>query len=233
VAGSAFYDISGSGGFKDIVIINAVLGISFLIVALIEIVGFLAALKQTLTPARLYAYLSLVSTLLAIAAKALRFSVYFTHKQTLIDNCTHQATGATVETYGGFLGRYTDQTLDAAQAQSYCDDSWTKSVWSSVLWMFFSIFLSLLYISLAFSFYHQLLALQQMAPSQAYNMNNFQQPYSPQSAYRYPAGGTTPKQRKLRAAVRPRKGSVILRRVRGSEGEIRGRGIVRTGLLRL
>jgi len=192
-SGYAFYDIPGSGGFKDILIINIVLGILFLIVAFIEVIGFFAALKLAIPLARTYAYLSILACVLVMGAESLRFSVYFTHKQTLIDNCTLQATGSNVETYGGFWGRYSDQTLSGPEAESYCENDWTRSVWSSVLWMFFSIILSGFFVSLAFSFYHQILSPQQLAPSQAYNMNDFQnQPYNPQSGYQYPAPNGPP-----------------------------------------
>jgi len=191
--GSALFDISGSSPFGYLVTINAVLGALFLTVGFIELFGMLAAAKQRISFARAYAYLSILATLIVIAAECLRFSVYFSHKQDLISTCTAQATGTTEVNYGSFWGPTSDQTLSATEAQQYCQDSWTRSVWTSVIWLIVSIFVSFLFISLAFSFYHQLLVPQPLAPSQAYNMNNMQrQPYNPQSGYQYPAPAGPP-----------------------------------------
>ncbi|KAG8877669.1 hypothetical protein FRB97_003196 [Tulasnella sp. 331] len=138
--------------------------------------------------ARIYNYLSILAVLIVIAAESIRFSVYFTQKSSLIGTCTSQATGEDVVTYGSFWGSSSDQVLTASDAQQFCENSWTRSVWASVAWLIISIILSVLFVSLAFAFYHQLLLPEQLPPSQAYNMNNMQrEPYNPQSGYQYPA----------------------------------------------
>jgi len=187
--GSALWDISDSGDFHYLVVINIVLGTLFLIVGLIEVFGLFAAVKAQIGLARAYAYLSVLSCLIIVAAESLRFSVYFSHKSDLINSCVNDAIGLTVVHHGSFWGPTTDETLDQSEAQQFCDDAWTRSVWTSVVWLVVSIFLSLLYVSLSFSFYHQLLApaREPLAPSQAYNLNNMQRgPYNPQSGYQYP-----------------------------------------------
>ncbi|KAG8872584.1 hypothetical protein FRB98_009530 [Tulasnella sp. 332] len=165
--GEALFDISGTDNFQYLKTINLVLGILFLSVGFIELYGFLVAWKQSAPMARIYNYLSILAVLIVIAAESIRFSVYFTQKSSLIGTCTSQATGEDVVTYGSFWGSSSDQVLTASDAQQ---------------------FLSVLFVSLAFAFYHQLLLPEQLPPSQAYNMNNMQrEPYNPQSGYQYPA----------------------------------------------
>jgi len=193
--GSALWDISDSGDFHYLVIVNIILGILFLTVAFIETFGLFAAIKARIGMARAYAYLSIVGSLLIIAAECLRLSVYFTQKSDLINSCANEAVGLTVIHHGSFWGPTTDQTLDQSDAQQYCNSSWTQSVWTTVILLVVSIFVSLLYVSLSFSFYHQLLlpAREPLAPSQAYNLNNMQRgPYNPQSGYQYPVPGPPP-----------------------------------------
>lgn len=55
--------------------------------------------------------------------------------------------------------------------------------------------LSVVYISISFSFYYQLLSPEReiLAPSRAYNLSNMQRgPYNPQSGYQYPAPAVAP-----------------------------------------
>jgi len=186
--GSALYDIGQSSTIGDIRTINLVLGILFLVAGFIETFGFFAAIKQQISLVRMYSYLSIVVTLILIGAEGLRFSVYFTHKKSILSSCTQLETGNDQVYYGGFWGSFSYQNLTQPQAQQYCQDAWTRGVWSSVIWLIVSILLSVLYVSIAFSFYHQLLSPQPLAPSQAYTMDNLQQqPYHPQSGYQYPA----------------------------------------------
>ncbi|KAG9031963.1 hypothetical protein FRB95_002044 [Tulasnella sp. JGI-2019a] len=194
--GEALYDLSGTGSYHYLNTINLALGILFLAIGFIELFGFFAAVKQAMPLARMYTYLSILASLIVIAAEALRFSVYFTEKSNLINACTSQATGLDVVTYGSFWGSTSDHVLTASDAQKFCQDSWTRSVWGSVAWLIISIALSVLFVSLAFAFYYQLLLPEQLAPSQIYSMNNMQnQPYNPHSGYQYPAPAGPPPSR--------------------------------------
>lgn len=191
--GEALLDISDSGSIPHLKTINLVLGILFLSIGFVELFGFLSALKQNIALTRLYSYLSILTVLLVMAAEALRFSVYFTDKSDLISSCSNQATGLDEVTYGSFWGSTSDHTLTASEAQQFCQDSWTRSVWASIAWLIISIVFSILFVSMSFAFYHQLLVPQQIAPSQAYNLNNIQnQPYNPHSGYQYPAPAGPP-----------------------------------------
>jgi len=184
----AYYDtsVSESGNIKTA---NVVLGSLFLAIGLIELFGFVAAYQQRIGLARTYAYLSIVVCLLATGAEAFRLAVYFLYKQSLINSCTQAYTGADVEVrYGPFWGSFDGQTLTQSEAQSDCESSWNKGIWTTIIWLIVAILVSGLFASIAFSLYHQLLSPARITPSQAYNLNTMpQQPYNPQSGYQYPA----------------------------------------------
>jgi len=190
---SALYNLSNAGSLKPI---NIALGILFLIVGFIELFGVSAANGQRLPVVRLYATLSILAAVLFIAGEALRFSVYFTRKNDLIKNCTQQATGETVQTYGSFWGNGgNSETLSPADAQTWCNSSWVRSVWSTAAWLAITTILAVFFVMLAFSFYHQLLTPQVLAPSQAYPLGTFgsdSTPYNPQTGYQYPAPSGPP-----------------------------------------
>ncbi|KAG9047146.1 hypothetical protein FS837_002929 [Tulasnella sp. UAMH 9824] len=158
---SALVNINNAGDLKPI---NIALGTLYLVVGFIEVFGFLAAMKSNIKLVRIYTFLSVLAALIVVAAESVRFSVYFTHKQKLIDNCTNDATGATVEIYSGFWGgRHSIDTLSPAEASQ---------------------FLGWFFVSIAFSYYHQLLSPQPLlAPSQAFQLRT----YNPQAGYNYPA----------------------------------------------
>ncbi|KAG9019360.1 hypothetical protein FRB90_003464 [Tulasnella sp. 427] len=185
---SWIWGISALLGIKnaeDLKPINIALGVLYLTVGFIELFGFLAAMKSNIRLVRIYTYLSILAAVIVLAAESVRFSVYFTHKKSLIDNCTTDATGATVEVYSGFWsGRHSVDTLSAADAAEYCNDSWQRSVWSSIAWLVISTLLGWFFVSIAFSYYYQLLMPQPvMAPSQAFQLRT----YNPQGGYNYPA----------------------------------------------
>lgn len=177
---SALVNLNNAGDLKPI---NIALGTLYLIVGFIEVFGFLAAMKSNIKLVRIYTFLSVLAALIVVAAESVRFSVYFTHKQKLIDNCTNDATGATVEIYSGFWGgRHSIDTLSPAEASRYCNDGWQRSVWSSVAWLIIASVLGWFFVSIAFSYYHQLLSPQPLAPSQAFQLRT----YNPQGGYNYP-----------------------------------------------
>ncbi|KAG8903569.1 hypothetical protein FRB99_003120 [Tulasnella sp. 403] len=196
---SALADLSSAGDLK---VLNIVLGVLYLTVGLIEVFGFVAAMKSNLPLVRVFCFASILAAIMVLVAECIRFSVYFTHKQRLIDNCTADATGATVETFGGFWGhRHSSTTLSEDDARNWCTDSWTRNVWSSVAWLIIATVLGWFFVSLAFSYYHQLLSPQPLAPSQAFQMGAFGDrsgpygPYNPQGGYQYPAPAGPPPNR--------------------------------------
>jgi len=187
---SALSDLSSAGDLKTI---NIVLGILYLIVGLIETLGFFAALRQIIPAVRIYAFLSVLAAVIVVAAEAVRFSTFFTHKSELINTCTTQATGETVETFGGFWGsRGTTDTLTQSEAQDSCNSEWTRSVWSAVAWLIISTLIGWFFAALAWSYYHQALSPQPIAPSQTFQLGSYGNqpqygPYNPQGGYQYPA----------------------------------------------
>lgn len=178
---SALVAINDSGDLKPI---NIALGTLYLTVGFIEVFGFLAAMKSNIKLVRIYTFLSILAALIVLAAESVRFSVYFTHKKKLIDDCTTDATGATVAVYSGFWsGRHSVDTLSPAEAANYCKDSWNRSVWSSIAWLIIASVLGWFFVSIAFSYYYQLLSPQPvLAPSQAFQLRS----YNPQGGYNYP-----------------------------------------------
>jgi len=194
---SSLVDVGSAGDLKSITV---ALGALYLVIGFIEIFGIFACFRQFPKLVRTYAYLSVVAVIIVLAAESLRFATYFTHKTELINNCTNDATGETIQSFGSFWGGHSySETLTQDDASDLCHSSWTRSVWNAVAWFVVGALVGGFLVSLAFSYYHQLLAPQPMAPSQAYAMNNFNTSYggsyNPQAGYQYPAPPGAPPSR--------------------------------------
>jgi len=189
---SAMMDISGSGSLAPI---NISLGTLYLVVGLIELFGFIAAWRQNLPMVRLFCFFSILAAVLVLGSESVRFATYFTHKHQLIDNCTANSVGDVVSSYSFWGAAGSSETLTSTQAAQYCSDAWNRAVWSAAAWLLVAGILSCLFISVAFSYYHQLLSPQPLPPSNAFRMGPTAasaDPYNPQAGYQYPNRGQRP-----------------------------------------
>ncbi|KAF9045279.1 hypothetical protein BJ165DRAFT_1476496 [Panaeolus papilionaceus] len=128
-----------------------------MVVVAIEVFGIFAASTQKLPFVRIYAYLSILVALIAIAIGLIRTVVHFVNKSDIIGVCTRLATGSTFVTYAGFWGPVRTEFLTAAEAQAWCNRSWDRGSWSEILSFLIISLLAVLLASIAFNYFRQVL----------------------------------------------------------------------------
>jgi len=156
IAAAAYALISGGSAFSDIhddrndnlgnlVPFDIALGAVYMAVAAIELFGIFGAIRQSLPIIRIYAMLSLVAAAMAFGAEVLRLVVHFKFKGEIINACIADVNSLDVQRDSDF------------SATDYCNDSFSHATFSDIAWLVVSLILSLIFASLAFSYYHQLL----------------------------------------------------------------------------
>lgn len=143
---------------KQLVPFDITLGVAYISVALIEMLGIFGAIRQSLRIIRIYAFLSLIATALVFGAEILRLVVHFKFKQDMIAQCITAAESPDgVGDDTGLFGNHHASDLDPDTATSFCNDAWSHNTFSDIAWLLISLICSLVFASLAYSYYRQLL----------------------------------------------------------------------------
>lgn len=166
-AGGLWSLIWGIASFEDISVdkqhatrlqvFDIVLGSLYMGALAVELLGMAGAYLQRLAVIRIYAFLSLGTAVIIIATGLIRVVVHFVFKSTLIDECTALATGDTIDERFGIWGPTTTTTLDGGDANQLCSDSWSHDSFSELAWFFVSSVLALIFATVAFAYYRQML----------------------------------------------------------------------------
>jgi len=159
-AGSAFSDINTdrSQNVGQLVPFDITLGTLYIVVALIEMFGVFGALRQNLPIVRLYAMGSLLASVIIFGAEILRLVVHFKFKQNILTECiTLAQTDGGIGDDHGFVGNRHARKLTPEQAIDFCNSAWSHDTFSDIAWLIISSIVSLVFASLAYSYYRQLL----------------------------------------------------------------------------
>jgi len=184
-------NIAQSQAVPKLAPVSIALGVLYLVGTLIEGFGVFSAFTQRLALVRLYAWGSVLAVLIAIGSSLLRTIMHFTLKNDLIRECTDVATGLRVTYSYGIWGPRTSRTLTPAEAANWCNSAWSHDSFTEIITFLIMGFLSILFASIAFGYYRQLLdptspANFLRAPSNQVRMGLYPAPYSP--SYAHPAG---------------------------------------------
>ncbi|KAA1475333.1 hypothetical protein DENSPDRAFT_420719 [Dentipellis sp. KUC8613] len=133
------------------------LGALYMAAAVIEFFGVVSAVLQRLSLIRIYAFLSLFSTVIVIVAGLMRVIAHFVLKSNLLSECQNILTGQTVDFRWGIWGPHESKTLDAADAADWCKSAWNHDSWSEIVSLLIEIVLMGIFTMVAFSYYHQAL----------------------------------------------------------------------------
>jgi len=161
LAGIGFFRSIGTDkreGTSKLALFAIVLGAVYMALFAIELLGFIAAVMQRLALVRLYAYGSLAALGLTAAGGIFQVVVHFTAKSDILKVCTDLTDGSTFAVYPfGFWGPSRHETLDAADAASWCNDAFNRDSWQSIITLLVSILLWGSFSVLAWGYYRQVL----------------------------------------------------------------------------
>ncbi|KIY42961.1 hypothetical protein FISHEDRAFT_54362, partial [Fistulina hepatica ATCC 64428] len=150
--------VKNSNSFTMLRHFDLALGILFMAVLAIEVLGFTAAMLQRVRSVRMYAYLSVLSVLVVFAGGITATVMHFTLKSEIISQCTTMNTGDSVFVYPyGFWGPVYSGNLSAADAQDWCTNAWSHDSYSDIVSLIFTTVLAALFSVVAFAFLRQLL----------------------------------------------------------------------------
>jgi len=159
--GSSFSNIhvDKSQGLGNLVPFDVALGAAYMVVAAVEIFGIISAVKQSIPATKLYSMLSLLVSILVFGAELLRIVIHFKFKQEMIDQCTSavQTNNGEQDNYFGWFGGNAANNLSPQQASDFCHNAWSHNTFSDIAWLIVSLICSLVFASLAYSYYRQLL----------------------------------------------------------------------------
>ncbi|EMD36953.1 hypothetical protein CERSUDRAFT_114865 [Gelatoporia subvermispora B] len=134
-----------------------VLGVIYTFGCAVEVGGVAAAATQNMTMARLYAVLSVVSSLAVIGAGLMRVIIHFMLKNDLISECTTLLQNGTVEFVFGFWGPVVEKNVSPQDAENVCKNGWDHDSFTEIIELIIEIVLSLFFIAIAYAYYQQLL----------------------------------------------------------------------------
>jgi len=155
---NAFENISpDSQNVKSLVPFDIILGSLYIGVTAIEIFGAISAFLQNLALIRLYSLLTLIAALLVSGAEMLRIVIHFKFKSTIISQCITFVMSDNDDDGIGFFGSHHANGLSQADATSFCNQAWNHDTFADIAWFIISIILTLLFSSIAFAYYNQLL----------------------------------------------------------------------------
>ncbi|KAF4613172.1 hypothetical protein D9613_010897 [Agrocybe pediades] len=187
---------------------SVIVGILYMVILGIELFGMFAAFSQKIPFVRMYAYLSGLVVLIVAAASLIQIVLHFTLKSEIINTCTNVNTGDTVF-YGSLFGPVRETTLSGQDAQDWCNRSYNRGSWSSIISFLIITFLAAFFAMVAFSYLRQVLDPSHpgnviRGPNQ-HRMDNFPShynppynptnvPYAPPYSYPAPPGPPPPPQ---------------------------------------
>jgi len=148
---------NGQGEHK-LAIFALALGIMYITVFAIEAFGFFSAAVQRLALIRIYAFLSVLATALFVGSELVSVVVHFTLKSDILNECTQLSKGDTIVTYPfGFFGPQHSEPLSPTDAASWCQSVYDRQSWSGIVSLIITALLALLFLSIAFAYYRQVL----------------------------------------------------------------------------
>jgi len=170
--GSAFHDISGDRrishtlGTYDILI-----GAFYVGVLAVEAIGFFGAAVERAPLVRMYTILSVVASLLVMAAELMRTVLHFKYKSTILSTCLTDVTTTGVTCYGFFCR---SKPLSQSDGQQWCKDWFNRRSVSDIIWFIASAILSVIFSSIAFGYCHQLVSVgERIVAPQHLPLNDF------------------------------------------------------------
>ncbi|KAG7096015.1 hypothetical protein E1B28_006698 [Marasmius oreades] len=164
---------------------STVLGVLYIVICAIEVLGLASAATRRLQLIRIYALLSGVVILLVLASGLLRTVIHFTMKDDIISECTNLTKDDTFVSYPfGFFGPARHSVVDEADANRWCQNAWDHDSWAEIVSLLILLFLSGLWTSIAFSYYRQVLD-----PTSPANVSRVPAPQDWASHYNPPYSG--------------------------------------------
>ncbi|KAJ7052790.1 hypothetical protein C8F01DRAFT_1169973 [Mycena amicta] len=184
--------------------------------------GVVAATLQRVGLVGAYAYASFAAIALTLGGGVLQVVVHFTSKSDILKVCTDLATGSTFAVYPfGFWGPSRHDTLDAADAASWCNSQYDRSSWQNIVSLLITVVIWCSFSVLAWGYYRQVLDPTSVvnsirAPSNRFNGGGYPlQPYNapynasiPNLGYAAPYGNPNPVYAPPPGAPPPRDGAV-------------------------
>jgi hypothetical protein len=160
LSGISSFNLFGESQSKNIPhlrTIALILGILYMVAVAIEVFGIAAAVKQRAAMVRLYSFLSILSSILILGGSLVQTIVHFKMKNDLINQCASDSTGQTVYFSWGVWGSSRSTTLDAQEARDWCQNEWDHDSWSDILSFIVELVLAVLFVSIAFAYYKQVI----------------------------------------------------------------------------
>jgi len=155
--GSSFSNLNSdkSQNLGQLVPFDIALGAAYMAVAAIELFGIWGAIRQSLSIIRLYAMLSLVVSVISFGAEILRLVVHFKFKGPMITQCENAVQSDSNNS--DIFGNHRTHGPSPQDAIDFCNDAWSHRTFSDIAWLIISLICSLVFASIAFSYYRQLL----------------------------------------------------------------------------
>jgi len=127
-----------------------------MVVLLIAIFGFFAAVSQKIALIRIFAYLSALAALIVAGITLFLVVIHFTMRNTILSACTNAATGQTF-VYGGWWGPVYSDTLSSSDARNFCNTYYDRDSWSLIVGFLILTGLAVFFSLLSFSYLRQML----------------------------------------------------------------------------
>lgn len=189
---SNFKDIGDSGNNTTMNIFDILTGALLLAVALVEVVGFIGALKTNLSLATLYSKLTVPGFVLVIACEVLNIAGHYMFKSRIINDCITRNTGAVAPSSGfGWFGQGSGggTVMSSADATNYCNRSWKYDSTWEIVWLVVTVLLGVPFVMFSFAFVRQLRDPNSVRVRDSnvswWQRRNNQQPSSAQYGARY------------------------------------------------
>lgn len=115
-------------------VFDVITGIIYLVVAFIELWGFVAALMNNARLVRIYAFASVLSIVFAAVGGILEIVAHFVLKKVNQAKCIVDWTGD-VTTSTGWFGTV-ETTFTEADAATYCQKLFSRNTWYYIIWLF-------------------------------------------------------------------------------------------------
>jgi len=131
---------------------DIIIAILCFVVAGIELFAFTVGMMQSLGLAKLLRILAPVGVVVAFGSNLINVIEHFAFKSDLINQCIKNTSDDLVFDSTGGLGNIT-----STQAEQICDSAWRHDTWSVFAWLFVTLLFSVIFASIALSYYRQLL----------------------------------------------------------------------------
>lgn len=133
-----------------------VLGALYLGASGIELFGLVAAGFHRKNLARINAYLSILGAAAVVGAGFIRVITHFTLKGDLIEECVKVVSGDGVTFRFGIWGPRVHETLNASEANDFCNSAWSHDSASEIISLIIELILSFFFVLIAFAYFKQM-----------------------------------------------------------------------------